>query len=81
MPNGSEEKTEKVNWVRKPRRADLSEVNLRKLHEAHQRGVRIDLDVPTNEHNPNKELADVTKVVVEGMPAPSSPDDSSSESS
>ena len=59
------EKDEKVDWVRKPREADLSDVNVHKLDKAwEERG--IDVEVPAAGVGKSK----VTKVVVEEMPAP-----------
>ncbi len=81
MPGESEDRPKQVNWVRKPRRADLSGVPASKLDEARNRGIVIDPDLPPGQDNPTKRLADVTKIVVEGMPAPKPEEKSDSDSS
>ena len=64
----AEKQTEgKVDWVRKPKKADLSKVSLKKIREAHKErgiGVEVDADRPSQ--------SKVTKTVVKGMPAPKS---------
>jgi hypothetical protein len=63
----SEDKTEKVDWVRRPREADLSNVDVHKIAEARKkRGIEV--ETPTAGKGKSK----VTKIVVEGMPAPKS---------
>jgi hypothetical protein len=63
-----EDKTEgKVDWVRGPKKADLSEVNVHKIAKAHEeRGIEV--EAPTAGKGKSK----VTKTVVKGMPAPKS---------
>ncbi len=64
----SEESPEgKVDWVRGPKEADLSKVNVRKIAKARkERGIEV--ESPTGGRGKSK----VTKKVVEGMPAPKS---------
>lgn len=63
----SDETKETVNWVRGPKTADLSEVPVGKLIEAHEeRGVEVDM--PTG----GKGKSIVIKTAVTGMPAPKS---------
>ncbi|OGY18165.1 MAG: hypothetical protein A2900_05290 [Candidatus Chisholmbacteria bacterium RIFCSPLOWO2_01_FULL_50_28] len=81
MPGESEDRPKRVNWVRKPRRADLSGVPLSKLDEASKRGIAIDPGLPPGQDDPTKRLADVTKIVVEGMPAPNHPKETDEEQS
>ncbi len=66
----SEDKTEgKVDWVRGPKKADLSEVNVHKIAKAREeRGIEV--EPPAAGLGKSK----VTKKVVEGMPAPKTPD-------
>lgn len=62
----SEESPErKVDWVRGPKRADLSKVRLEKIQKAHEeRGVNVEVDAD----RPGQ--SKVTKTVVKEMPAP-----------
>lgn len=63
----SEDKTEKVDWVRGPKKADLSKVPLEKIQKAHEEksvNVEVDADRPSQ--------SKVTKTVLKGMPAPKS---------
>lgn len=64
----SEESPErKVDWVRKPKKADLSKVPLGKIQKAHkERGINVEVDADS----PGQ--SKVTKTVVKGMPAPKS---------
>ena len=60
---GEDEK--KVDWVRGPKEADLSDVPVEKIQKAHdERGIEV--EVQTGGQGKSK----VVKKVVEGMPAP-----------
>jgi hypothetical protein len=62
-----EDETERVDWVRGPKKADLSNVNVHKIAEARKkRGIEI--EPPAAGLGKSK----VTKKVVEDMPAPKS---------
>lgn len=64
---GEESPERKVDWVRGPKKADLSKVNVHKIAEAHEeRGIEV--ETPAGGQGKSK----VTKKVVEGMPAPKS---------
>ncbi len=64
----SEESPErKVDWVRGPKKADLSKVSLKKIQKAHkERGINVEVDAD----RPSQ--SKVTKTIVKGMPAPKS---------
>ena len=58
---------EKVDWVRGPKEADLSEVEVKKIAKAREeRGIEV--ETPTAGKGKSK----ITKVVVKDMPAPKS---------
>lgn len=63
--SGEEKKFGQVfrkSWLRKGRKADLTDVPVHKINEASKRGVEIDLV----ESSPNKRIAQVNKVFIEG---------------
>jgi len=61
MPN---ENGEETDWVRGPKRADVSKVNVHKIQEAHeQRGINVEVNADKPEES------QVTKTVVSGLPA------------
>ena len=64
----TEKQTEgKVDWARGPKKADLSEVSLKKIQKAHkEKGINVEVDADS----PGQ--SKVTKTVVKGMPAPKS---------
>lgn len=64
----SEESTEgKVDWVRGPKKADLSDVSVRKIAKARkERGIEVDL--PFRGQSKSK----ITKKVIKDMPSPKS---------
>lgn len=60
---------EKVDWVRGPKKANLSDVDVQKIQQAHdERGVSVEV----NADQPDQ--SKVTKTAVEGMPAPNKQD-------
>ena len=62
-----DEAGKKVDWVRGPKEADLSKVEVNKIAKAHEeRGIEV--ETPTAGKGKSK----VTKIVVEDMPAPKS---------
>lgn len=59
----AESKGEKIDWVRGPKKADVSEVNVHKIDKAHkERGINVEADAD----NPGE--SQVTKTVVSGLP-------------
>ena len=55
----------KVDWVRGPKKANLSGVDIHKIQKAHdERGINVEVDAD------QPDQSKVTKTVVEGMPAP-----------
>lgn len=70
MSEGQVRGPEKADWLRGPKKGvNLTNVPVEKLQKAAERGIRIDLTTSVE----GKRVADVTKVVVEGMPAPQKP--------
>jgi hypothetical protein len=70
MSEGQRGGPESADWVRGPKKGvDLTNVPTEKIRQAAGRGVRIDLTTSVE----GKRIADVTKVAVEGMPAPKKP--------
>lgn len=56
---------EKVDWVRGPRKADVSGVGVHKLQKAHEeRGINVEVDAD----RPGQ--FEITKTVIAEMPAP-----------
>ena len=58
------ENKKKIDWIRGSKKADLSEVNLRKIQKAHEeRGLNVEVDAD------HPENTTITKTVIKGLPA------------
>ena len=70
MSEGQGAGPERADWLRGPKKGvNVTDIPIDKLQRAAERGVRIDRTTSVE----GKRVADVTKVVVEGMPAPKKP--------
>jgi len=70
MSEGQSGGPERKDWIRGPKKGvNVTNVSIGKLEKAAGRGVQIDLATSVE----GKRIADVTKVVVEGMPTPKKP--------
>ena len=70
MSEGQGAGPERADWLRGPKKGvNVTDIPIGKLQRAAERGVRIDRTTSVE----GKRVADVTKVVVEGMPAPKKP--------
>jgi len=70
MGEGQGTGPERADWARGPKKGvNVTDIPVDKLQRAAERGVRIDLTTSVE----GKRVADVTKVAVEGMPAPKKP--------
>lgn len=68
--SGGESGEGKSDWSRGPRNANLARVSVHKLDRAaRERGVRVEVQSV----RPGRVQAQVSKTVVEGMPAPRKP--------